>query len=151
MAAAFAGHVVGSDALDLASGEYGRHLHDVALEGVQHLAQQGLGDVLGGEGVVDGMLKVVARRGGAELQGGLVGFDAGLQLLYLLGGAARAEQHEAAGEGVERAGMPHFEFAAAHGPRNEPTHFGNKLEGGHAEGLVENKHLAAEKIHALGL
>ena len=141
---AFAGEVVGALAVDLAGGEHGRHLHDVARELLgEHAAYLFLRDMICGKSMVDGVLEVETGRGGAEFQRGFVGLRAALQLLDEFCGAAGADYHHARSQRVERAGMSHFNLASLHAPREQPAHFGNQLKRRHAVGLVEAKDLSA--------
>ena len=137
-----AGELVGSMAIDLASGEGGGYLLDFADKTGQNGLYEFQGDVFRGVGLVDGALEVEAGCGGSELEGGDVFLGACLELVDLLGGTTDANDENPGGKGVESASVPYLEFLHTQLVAQEPAHLGNKVEGGPLEGFVEIEYLA---------
>ena len=95
-----------------------------------------------GVSLVNLVLEVEAGRCGAQAQRGDVFFHAALQRFDALRGASRAENEHTGGQRVERAGVSHFYFLAAHSLRNQPAHFRHELKRRHVERLVEGQYLS---------
>ena len=146
---AAASQIVGPFAFHLARREGGRHLHDFAHKAGQGLVNQGAGDMGSGIGGVDGMLQVVTRRGGSQLEGGHILLHARLQAVDAFGGAARANHHHACGQGVQRTCVAHLNLLAAHSLREQPAHFVDEGKGGDTVGLVEGEYLSSKKVHTI--
>ena len=92
--------------------------------------------MFGGEGPVDGVFEVVAWGRGAQHHVGDVLLLLGLQRIDHLGGAADADQQDAGGERIERAGVAHLDFPVAEAAQRE-FDFADHIGRGPAQGLVQ--------------
>ena len=145
-----ASHGVGALSVYLAGAEGGWGLLDVADKLGQRLANGVFGDVGGGKGLVDLVLHIIARRGGAQLQRGFILLGMGLQRLYLLGTLAGAEYQHAGSQRVEGAGVAYLD-SMSEGVGQHVAHVGQRLEAGNAIGLVDGKYLTCLEVHVCGL
>ena len=131
-----AGQLVGARAVDLLGRVDGRLLKPLARERREGCEDLFARDMFGGEGAVDGVFEVVAGGRGAQHHVGDVLLLLGLQRIDHLGGAADADQQDAGGERIERAGVADLDFPVAEAAQRE-FDFADHIGRGPAQGLVQ--------------
>ena len=133
--------------INLASRECRRHLlyaaHKLLL---QHLLNHRAGDMRGWIGGVDFCLKVERRRGGSEGNLCHIFLHVGLQLIDLLGHLAGAHNQHTRRQGVEGAGMPHFQLLDAQAVMQLAADAFHHIKRCPAQWFVEVKHLALYRV-----
>lgn len=141
-----AGVVEGAFPLDLDSGILGRVLLDVAHKLPPRRLDLFRRDALGGEKGVGFALQVEGRGGLAQEDRACVGLDLRLERVDLLGHLACAKDEQAGGQGVEGAGMAHFQLADAVAAVHQRADKVDRVERRPVQGFVDEDDLAFFEI-----
>lgn len=148
---AIATEVVGTLAVHLARAERRRNLFDVAHELCQNLLQRLTCDGVSREGLVHGVLHVVAGSGGTELQRGDILLAVELKFLNALREASRAEHQHTGGKRIECAGMAYLDALYAKTLADAGADKRQGTEARHTERLVNGDNFALGEIHSVSV
>ena len=144
---ALTAQLVGSFAIDVYGTIGWRHLHHITNELRQHLVDEFAGDMARGIGHINGVLPVVARRSGPQLQRSSIFLRLVLQPLNLLRHLPRTEDEHAGCQGIEGTGMTGLHPLHPHMPRNNVAHMRQCPKTRHAIGFVDCNDSAFYEIH----